>query len=51
MRSEIDLKEGRGLGAAEGPQSGCRGEVPAGGLGAKPPEAEDFLPFESLKMP
>ena len=51
MRSGIGQKEGRGLGAAEGPQSGCRGEVPAGGLGAKPPEAEDFLPFESLKMP
>ena len=51
MRFEIDQKPSRGLGAAEGPQSGCRGEVPAGGLGAKPPEAEDFLPFESLKMP
>ena len=23
MRSEIDQKEGRGLGAAEGPQAGC----------------------------
>ena len=47
MRSDLDEKSCRGLRAAEGPQSGCRGEVPAGGLGATPPEAEDFLPFES----
>ena len=43
MRSQIEQKSCRGLGAAVGPQSGCRGEVPAGGLGALPPEAEEFV--------
>ena len=36
-----------GLGAAVGPQAGCRGDAPAGGL---PPEAEEFLHFQPQKV-
>ena len=56
IRQEIpdqskNLKIWRGSGGRLGPQSGCRGEVPGGGLGATPPDAEVFLLFVIQKVP
>ena len=43
---------GRGSrGSPQGPLVGCRGKAPAGGMGAKPPSAEDKLHSEGPRLP
>ena len=49
-RKYLKQAGGRG-GRHKAPFVGCRGKAPAGGMGAKPPSAEDKLHSEGPRLP